>query len=268
MKISLLFYPLIAAHLTILQAGQAFAADEKPPSAQNVIARSDAVRNPDIPFRLDLRLTEYVDGAQRNEIILRVFSKIDRASGQFKNLVRYMEPPRDLGKGVLMNGTTMWFYDPASKSSVRISPQQRLVGQASQGDVITVNLARDYKARLAGAPDGETLTDADRRKRNCWRVELIPANDSAIYGRVEYWVEKETFRPVKGKFYSDSGRLLKISYYHKYQEQLGVMRPSEIILIDGVNTKLVTTINSSGHRAMDIPDSWYQREYLPRLKVE
>jgi len=267
MRISILFYPLIAVLLTI-QAGQAFAADEKPPSAQTIIARSDAVRNPDIPFRLDLRLTEYVNGSERNEVILRVYSKIDRRSGQFKNLVRYVEPPRDMGKAVLMNGTTMWFYDPASKSSVRISPQQRLVGQASEGDVITVNLAKDYSARLVGPAGGETLDDADRKPRNCWHLELTPDNDGAIYGRVEYWVEKETYRPVKGKFYSDSGRILKIAYYHRYQEQLGVFRPSEIILIDAVNTRLVTTINSSGHRAMDIPDSWYQREYLPRLKVE
>jgi hypothetical protein len=262
-----IFY-LISALLLTIQAGHALAAAENRPSAQTVIARSDAVRNPDVPFRLNLRLTEYVDGVGRNEIILRVFSKIDRESGQFKNLVRYMEPPRDLGKGVLMNGTTMWFYDPASRSSVRISPQQRLVGQASQGDVITVNLARDYTASLAGPADGETLNDADRKPRECWRVELKPANDSAIYGRVEYWVEKGSYRPVKGKFYSDSGRLLKIAYYHRYQEQLGVLRPSEIILIDGVNTKLVTTINTYGHQRMDIPDSWYQREYLPRLKVE
>ena len=119
-----------------------------------------------------------------------------------------------------------------------------------------------------GPSDGEKLFDADRKERNCWRVELTPNNDSAIYGKIDYWVEKKTYRPVKGKFYSDSGRLLKIAYYHKYQEQLGVFRPSEIILIDGVNTKHVTTINSSGHRAMDIPDSWYQREFLPRLKVE
>ncbi|HEX9022782.1 MAG TPA: outer membrane lipoprotein-sorting protein [Geobacteraceae bacterium] len=251
-----------------VHSGHALAADAGRPSAQTVIVRSDAVRNPDVPFRLGLRLTEYVAGEQRNETVLRVFSKIDRATGQFKNLVRYVEPPRDLGKGVLMYGSTMWFYDPASKSSVRISPQQRLVGQASQGDVITVNLARDYRARLVGPPGGETLADADRKQRSCWRAELAPANDSAIYGRIEYWVEKETYRPVKGKFYSDSGRLLKIAYYHKYQEQLGVLRPSEIILIDGVNTRLVTTINSYGHHAMDIPDSWYQREYLPRLKVE
>jgi len=238
-----------------------------PPSAQTIIARSDAVRNPDRPFRLSLLLSEYVDGSLRNEILLRVYSKIDRATGQFKNLVRYQEPPRDLGKAVLMYGTTMLFYDPASKSSVRISPQQRLVGQASEGDVVTVNLAKDYSARLLGT-DGETLDDADRKPRKCWHLALTPSNDSAIYGKIDYWVEKETYRPVKGKFYSDSGRLLKIAYYHKYQEQLGVARPSEIILIDGVNKKLVTTINSSGHHAMDIPDSWYQRDFLPRLKAE
>ena len=246
----------------------ALAADETRPSAQSIIARSDAVRNPDKPFRLGLRLSEYVDGALRNEVILRVYAKTDRKSGQFKNLVRYMEPPRDKGKAVLMNGTTMWFYDPASKSSVRISPQQRLMGQASEGDVITVNLANDYSSKLVGPAEGETLDDADRKQRKCWHVELSPSNDNAIYGKVDYWVEKGTFRPVKGKFYSDSGRLLKIAYYHNYQEQLGVLRPSEVILIDGVNKKLVTTINSSGHHAMDIPDSWYQREFLPHLKVE
>ena len=61
MKYGDIFYPLILLLLTI-QAGQAFAGDENRPSAQTVIARSDAVRNPDIPFRLNLRLTEYVDG--------------------------------------------------------------------------------------------------------------------------------------------------------------------------------------------------------------
>jgi hypothetical protein len=73
---------------------------------------------------------------------------------------------------------------------------------------------------------------------------------------------------VKGKFYSDSGRLLKIAYYHKYREELGALRPSEIILIDGVDTRRVTTINASDYRAMEIPDSWYQREFFPHLKVE
>ncbi|UFS70633.1 outer membrane lipoprotein-sorting protein [Geomonas sp. RF6] len=237
-------------------------------SAQNIITRSDAVRNPAEPFQVGLRLTEYVNGAARNEVILRVYSKIDQGTGQYKNLVRYLEPPRDAGKAVLMSGTTMWFYDPASRTSVRISPQQRLIGQAAEGDVVTVNFARDYQAKLVGPPEGEMLNDADRKPRKCWHLELTPSNDSAIYGRAEYWVEKDSYRPVKGKFYSDSGRLLKIAYYHNFEEQLGAQRPAEIILIDGVNPKLVTTMNLSGYKAKKIPDSWYQREFLPRLKGE
>jgi hypothetical protein len=159
----------------------------------------------------------------------------------------------------------MWFYDPASKSSVRISPQQRLLGQAAVGDVLTVNLARDYRAALVGSPEGETLNDADQHPRHCWHAELQPTSESAVYGRVEYWVEQDTYRPVKGKFYSDSGRLLKIAYFHKYAEQLGAERPTEVILIDAVNAKLVTTITNSAYKARDIPDAWYQREFLPRV---
>ncbi|MBF0540071.1 MAG: outer membrane lipoprotein-sorting protein [Nitrospirae bacterium] len=237
-------------------------------TAQTVIARSDSVRNPDKPFQLNNRLTEYVDGSPRNEIILAVYSKVDETSGQFKNLVRYMEPPRDAGKTVLMNGSKMWFYDPASKASVRISPQQRLLGQASEGDVVTVNLARDYSAKLIGNTEGEALNDADHVQKKCWHLELSPINESAVYGRVEYWVEKETYRPIKGKFYSDSGRLLKIAYYHKYEEHLGCKRPSEIIIIDAVNSKLVTTMNTYGHKFKEIPNSWYQRDFLSRLNIE
>jgi hypothetical protein len=267
MKKQTLFCLLMLTFSTITPL-KAFGVDVNKPSAQTVIVRSDAVRNPDKPFQMNIRLTEYVDGSERNQIILGVYSKVDEASGQFKNLVRYMEPPRDAGKTVLMNGSMMWFYDPASKTSVRISPQQRLLGQAAEGDVVTVNLAKDYSAKLVGPPDGETLYDADHMPKKCWHVDLSPINDSAIYGRVEYWVEKGTYRPVKGKFYSDSGRLLKIAYYHKYAEQLGAQRPSGIIIIDAVNSKLVTTMNYYSLKGKEIPNSWYQRDFLPRLELE
>jgi len=258
---------LLPGFLLGFRASAAFAEEAKA-SAQTIIGRSDAVRNPAKPFSMNIRLTEYVKGAVRNEIALRGFAKDDGAGGQFKNLVRYMEPPRDAGKAVLMNGTVMWFYDPASKSSVRISAQQRLLGQASEGDVITVNFAQDYKAKVVGPNEGESLDDADHKARKCWHLDMAPAHDSAVYGRIEYWVEKGTFRPVKGKFYSDSGRLLKIAYYHKFEQALGAERPMETIIIDAVDSKLVTTINTSGYQFKDIPDSWYQRDYLPRLKVD
>lgn len=246
--------------------GIAFAQPD--PAAQEIIARADEIRNPKEPFQVTIQLTEYIDGTARNEITLTVYSKLAGVSEKYRNLVRYAGPPRDRGKSVLMDGTIMWFYDPASKTSVRISPEQRLVGQASQGDVVTVNLARDYSARLLGSVEGETIQDADKVARNCWHLELAPKGSDAIYAKAEYWVEKNSFHPIKGKFFSDSGRVLKITYYHRYEKQLGAERPGETIIIDAVNAKLVTTMSFQGYRGVDIPDSWYQREYLPRLKFD
>lgn len=232
------------------------------PSADDIVAGADRIRNPDTAFSFTNTLVEYVSGRENDRAVLTVYSREDEATGEFSNLVRLTDPPRDRGKMMLFNGTVMWFYDPSSKASVRISPQQRLMGQASNGDVVSVNFARDYRASLIGT---ESLQDADRQARDCWSLELRPINDEALYGRVEYWVEQGSYRPVKGKFYADSGRLLKIAYYRRYSEQLGVERPTETIIIDGVDSKLVTTMATSDYRQQDIPDAWFQRDYLPRV---
>jgi outer membrane lipoprotein-sorting protein len=234
-------------------------------SAQDIVAASDKVRNPGQPFRVTSTLQEYVGGQPRDRVVLTVYAREDAATRQFKNLVRYVDPPRDRGKMVLLDGTRMWFYDPASKVSIRISAQQRLMGQASNGDVMTVNLARDYRATLAGE---ETVTDADRQARECWHLVLAAATEDAVYSKIDYWVERSSNRPVKGKYYSDSGRLLKIAYFRAFREELGTARPTETIIIDAVDPNQVTTLNSSDYRFETIPEAWFQREFLPRLKVE
>ncbi|HKT20521.1 MAG TPA: outer membrane lipoprotein-sorting protein [Stellaceae bacterium] len=234
-------------------------------TAQQIVAAADRVRNPGKPFRLTSTLTEYVGGRARDQVVLVIYSREDPATKAYRNLVRYAQPPRDAGKLVLLDASNLWFYDPASKASVRISPQQRLTGQASDGDVLTVNYARDYRATIIGR---ETLRDSDHKDSDCWHLDLKAATQDAVYNHVEYWVERGTFRAVKGKFYADSGRLLKIAYFAKNQNQLGGVRPTETILIDAVDSNLVTTIASSDYRFQTIPDAWFQRDYLPRLKDE
>jgi hypothetical protein len=249
--------------LALILAAPALAAET--PSAQDLVAQADRVRNPDQPFRLTLALVEYVNGKPRDRVVLVVYARENKETRQFRNLIRYAEPARDVGKMVLLNAPNLWFYDPASKTSVRLSPQQRLIGQASNGDVLTVNLARDYTAKMLGE---ETLQDGERKDRDCWHLDLTAATPDAIYGRIEYWIERGTSRSVKGKFYSDSGRLLKIAYFRKYQEQLGGVRPTETVLIDAVDANLVTIATSSDYRYQEVPDNWFQRDFLPRLKVD
>jgi outer membrane lipoprotein-sorting protein len=206
-----------------------------------------------------------VNGKARDKVDLAVHAKLYPDTHRFKNLVRYTAPPRDAGKLVLLNGGSMWFYDPASKASIRISPQQRLMGQASDGDVVTVNLALDYQPKLLGE---EKIQDADRKEREVWHLELAAATDEAMYSRLELWIEKDSYRPIKAKFYSDSGRLLKIAYYRKYQSQLGVARATETVIIDAVDASLVTKMTYSDFRAEEAKDVWFQRDFLPRFKEE
>lgn len=231
-------------------------------TAQEIIAAADKVRNPNAPFRFNNSLVEYRAGEEKSRLVLLISSKLDPQSGQFRNIARYAEPPRDAGKMILMVGTTMWFYDPASKASVRLSPQQRLIGQASNGDAVTVNLAKDYTGTIAGE---EKIQDADRKERTTWHLDLKAANESATYAHAEYWIEKGTYYPIKSKLYSDSGRLLKIVYYRKFEQQLGGIRPTEAIIIDGVDNRLITRMTFTGFQYQDIPEAWFQREYLPRI---
>jgi outer membrane lipoprotein-sorting protein len=234
-------------------------------SAAEIVARADQIRNPDQPFRFVSTLTEYVSGKPQAQNVLAIVSKKDPDTHQFRNLVRYVEPPRDAGKAVLLDGRSLWFYDPASKSSVRISPQQRLIGQAAIGDVLTVTLSIDYVATLTST---ESVQDASRTWRSCWHLDLKAANDLSTYARIEYWVEQGTFNPIKAKFYSDSGRLLKILYYRAFESWLGGVRPTEAVILDAVDSTRVTTVKGTGHRAQDVPETWFQREYLPRLQSE
>jgi hypothetical protein len=232
---------------------------------QEILAASDAIRNPPKPFGLSIVLTEYRNAREVDSNTLAIYSKPDERGGSYHTLVSYVGPPRDAGKLVLQNGLEMWFYDPSSEASIRISPQQRLLGQASTGDVVTVNLAHDYHATRATSED---ISDGDRTTRHCYKLDLEAAVPDATYHRIELWVEQSSGRPVRGRFYSDSDHLLKTAYYRRFQSQLGLERPTEIVIIDGLTPTWVTIMRYSNYAWRDIPDSWMQRDYLPRFRPE
>lgn len=235
------------------------------PSAQEILAASDAVRNPDKPFGLTTTLTEYRSGKQTDSNTLAIYAKAEKSGGQFQNLIRFVAPARDANKLMLKSGNDLWFYDPSSKASVRISPQQRLLGQAANGDVVTINLAKDYSAKLLGEED---VVDGERQNRHCHKLALAATSGDVTYHHIEMWIDTATSRPVKARFYTESDRLLKTAYYRHYQKQLGVERPTETVIIDGLDPKWVTVMQYSDYVWRDIPDTWMQRDYLARFKPE
>lgn len=226
---------------------------------QDILIASDAIRNPSEPFMLSVTLVEYRNKKQQDTAKINVYARMNATRGQFDNLVRFMEPSRDRNKLLLKNGNEIWFFDPATKAGLRLSPQQRLLGQASNGDVVTVNLAKDYKAEKEKE---EKIFDGEGVERLCSKLQLSATRADVSYFKVDYWVEKDSNRPVKGQFYSESGRLLKTAFYRRYQMQLGKMRPMETVIIDGMDPQWVTSMQYSQYRLKDIPESWLRRDGL------
>jgi hypothetical protein len=252
---------LLGGLFTFLLAGATIAA----PDAQSVLQASDDIRNPDKPFGLTVTLIEYRAGKQSDSNTLAVYSKADPRDGRFRSLIRFVAPARDANKLMLKSGNDLWFYDPANKASVRISPQQRLLGQAANGDVVTVNLARDYQAMLTAEED---VQDGERKSRRCYKLALAATAPDVTYHHIESWIETDSHRPVKAKFFSESGRLLKTAYYRHYQSELGKERPTETVIIDGLDPNWVTVMRYSEFAWREIPEAWLQRDYLPRFKPE
>lgn len=255
----------------LLQGAAALAALAAAPAAlaavdvKAVIAASDAIRNPQQPFSVTVTLTEFEKGQQVETMTLQSFARTLQESGQFVTLLRFVQPARDQGKLMLKAGNDLWFYDPATKASVRISPQQRLVGQASNGDVVTANFARDYSAKLLAE---EETSDGERKMRKAIKIGLTGTSDSATYAGIELWVDAQTNAPIKARFMSDSGRLLKTAFYRRYQRQLGADRPTETVIIDGVNPALVTLVRFTDYAERQLPPAWFQRDHLPRFQPD
>jgi hypothetical protein len=251
---------LVACGLGLAAAAHA-AADPKA-----LLLASDAIRNPAKSFVLTATLIEYRAGKQTDGNTLAIYSKPDASGEQFRTLVRFVAPARDTGKLMLKNGNDLWFYDPSNQASIRISPEQRLLGQASNGDVATINLAHDYKAELKGEED---VTDGDRKPRHTNHLALVALRSEGVnYHHIELWLDTRDARPVKAKFYSESDRLLKTAYYRRYRSELGVERPTETVIIDGLDPAWVTVMRFDAYGWRDIPDTWLQRDYLSRFHPE
>ena len=236
------------------------------PNAQELLAATDAMRNPGRPFAVKVSLTEFESGRQVDNNVLQSWSRpVEGAGGQYQTLLSFVEPARDAGKLLLRTGSDLWFYDPATKASIRIAPQQRLLGQAANGDVVTVNLAREYEATHKGE---EEVVDGERKTRRAHKLGLVAKAPTATYSTVEVWIDVETGRPIRSRFYAESGRLLKTVFYRRFQQQLGRERPTENVIIDGLNPQSVTLMRFTDFSTPNIPLTWFNRDNLSRFQPE
>lgn len=235
-------------------------ADEK---ALEIIRRADEVRSPNKPFRYTLTISEYKAGVDQpeNKQILDISMRFIKPDGETKadarSLARLIFPPRDRGKVLFSDGYALWFYTPELRRPVPVSPQQRLIGQIANGDVIVTNFEYAYHATLQEeVPCGEKI---------CYSLLLERKSAEATWPKIRYYVEKEgDNRPFKASYYSLDDRLFKEVTYHDFKPVQGRMRPTKIVVQDARNGKRYSVMEYSNIRLESLPESWFTRESIMR----
>jgi Outer membrane lipoprotein-sorting protein len=176
-------------------------------------------------------------------------------------LAKYTTPATMNDRMVLMKDRNMWFLRSGLKKPVSISPRQKLMGDAANGDIASTNYAGDYGAELVG----EEVVQGEP----CHVLDLKAANKNVTYDRIKYWVSKERLVGVKAEFYTLSGKLFKTADF-KYDNRVtvegGEAIPfvSELVIHDAIQKDKVTTLKYSNVRVQSIPDTTFNLSVLVR----
>ena len=181
--------------LLALLAGVAQAA----PDAKDILQQADMARGGGLPglmWNVELNARDE-EGEQKRGMTV----KADASN----SLVEFLAPEKVKGQQMVMLGRNMWFVRPGLSKPVPMSPRQRLIGMASNGDVASTNYSGDYNAKLLKE---EAINDED-----CYLLELNAANKGVTYDRILYWVSKKRGVGVKAEFYTLSGKLFKFAEF-------------------------------------------------------
>jgi outer membrane lipoprotein-sorting protein len=238
---SFLLLMLIAFLATLALVGHA--ASLGTPDAEALLKRSDTFRNGWPSYTTRVKITNYESDKPDEEKLYEVSQK-----GTDKTYVEFLSP-REKGRHLLMLGDDMWVFLPDTSRPVRITPLERLSGDASNGDVARTNYAVDYTPVFLR---NEKLGEVD-----CRVLELTAKRKGATYQRILYWLRAEDARPVRAEFYLTSGKHIKSATFDDYAQIGGKMLLRRFTLYDEIRHNSHSLLEYSATSARDLPDKLF-----------
>jgi len=242
---------LILFLVAISCVGTLRAEESKVVDAETLLKRSDSFRNGWPSYVLKVKITNYESDKSDEEKLYTVSQK-----GTDRTYVEFMSP-RDKGRHLLMLGDDMWIYLPDTSRPIRITPLERLSGDASNGDVARTNYAVDYSPVY--------LRTEKQGSEQCFVLELKARRKGATYQRILYWLRVEDARPVRAEFFLTSGKHIKTATFDDYAPSAGKMLLRRLTLYDEIRHNSHSVLEYSGAAPRDIPDKLFYQGRADRF---
>lgn len=221
-------------------------------SPESILNQADEVRSPQSDYTVDVTVTSEKPGKEPKIAKYEVLIK-----GKTKTVIKTLAPAVDRGTSMLMVDYDFWVFLPTISKALRISLQQRLLGEVANGDIARVNFSGDYSPKLLKT---ESIKDVEY-----YVLELIAKDERVTYHRVVFWVQKSNFHPYKAEFYAVSGRILKTASYEDYRQIAGRLRPGRLVLNDPLVRGQQSIIEYSNIVTAALPDKFFTQQHLKKL---
>ena len=164
------------------------------------------------------------------------------------SLVRFLSV-KNKGQTLLMRGDDMWYFLPSVARPIRITPIQRLLGNASNGDVARVRYAIDYEPAIVGE---ETIEGT-----RCTVLELRAKRKGATYQLMRYAVRQSDAQPVRAEFFLASGKQTKTAFFQEPRIEGGHTVMTRLVIYDHIKARSKTVMLFSGFVPRDLPDKLF-----------
>lgn len=159
-----------------------------------------------------------------------------------KMMILFMKPKAEAGKGYLRLDKNLFMYDPTVGKWERRTERERIGGTSSRrADYDESRLSEEYTSKWVG--------EEDLGKFKVNHIELTAkANEDVAYPVIHVWVEKDTGNLLKQQDLALSGRLMRTSYYPKWEKMASKSKgadiyfPREIRIFDEVEKGNATTV--------------------------
>ena len=227
-----------------------------PAHAQDVPAllkAADRFRMSADNLQVDTQINVFnTDGTPDKERRYTVF-----AQSKHQSLV-LMQSPAEKGQKVLMLGDDFWLLMPGSQRPVRITAMQKLLGDASTGDVATMSWADDYTGTLVG--DEPCSADAPPL---CQHLSLSASRKGVTYQRIELWLGKVRHEPVRADLYVQSDKLAKQAHFVMDKPKAPTL-VTEMVLLDKLSNHKETRVRYLSRKERTVPEAWLNPMFLAK----
>lgn len=205
-------------------------------------------------LQVDTQISVFnADGTPDKERRYTVF-----AQARHQSLV-LMQSPAEKGQKVLMLGDDYWLLMPGSQRPLRITPMQKLLGDASTGDVATMSWSEDY----TGALVGEERCGESAAQQPCLHLSLNASRKGVTYQRIELWLGKARHEPIKADLYVQSDKLAKQARFVVDKPHAPTM-VTEMVLLDKLSTHKETRVRYLARKERTVPETWLNPMFLAK----